>query len=146
MSTDIEKPKPFDPAAAVNAIREKIRGAMLDIIPDEQWDSLIQAEMKAFTTDTVERKHYGDPVTVKAGFKVLVRQVLEAEAKERVKTVLDSPEWQSQWSNESQRQEAGEAIKSYLTKHGPDIMRECMSAFVAQAMQQTIGTLRGMMR
>lgn len=88
MTNAIEKPAPFDPSATINAIRDRIRGAMLDIIPDEQWDALIKAEMHAFMNDTVEKRSYGESVTRPAGFKIIVREMLEEDAKKRLTAVL----------------------------------------------------------
>jgi hypothetical protein len=48
MGAEIQK---FDAGKAVEAIRERIRAALADVIPDEQWDALIRAEVKDFLED-----------------------------------------------------------------------------------------------
>jgi hypothetical protein len=130
--SNLANPQPFDPAAAVNAIRDKIRGAMLDIIPDEQWNTLIKAEVEAFTKDHVERRGYGGDVERPAGFKVIVRGLLEENAKARVTALLASPEWQQNWSTG----EAGEAIQKYVTEHAAEILNKWVSSAVQQVVSQ----------
>jgi len=142
MSTsELQKPATFDPAAAVNAIRDKIRMSMLDVIPTEQWDALIQAEMKAFMVDRIERSSYGSETVHTSGFKKIVREILAESAKEQVKKLLDSSEWMGRWNGGSGQQEAGEAVQRYLTEKGPEIIRACLTEFVGQAIQQVVSNM-----
>ena len=140
--SDIEKASAFDPAAAVNAIRDKIRGQMLDVIPTEQWDNLIKAEMQAFMTDQPKKDYYGrtDGVTP-AGFKQIVRSILDDEAKKRVRELLGTPEWLGQWSNDG-KTEAGRAVRDYVTEMGPEILRVCMNEIIAQSVQAVLNDMK----
>lgn len=131
--SDIEK---FDPAAAVNAIRDKIRGAMLEIIPNEQWNALIEAEMHAFMNDTTKRDQWGHTQEQKAGYKAIVRALLEEEFKARVKAMLGSSEWSGQWNNHG-RQEAGDIIKKYVQEHTGEIL----NAWIGQAIQSVVSSM-----
>lgn len=136
MSTALEKPAPFDPAAAVNAIRDKIRGAMLDIIPTEQWDALIKAEMHSFMNDTVEKRAYGESLTRPAGFKRIVHELLEEDAKVRVKALLSSPEWMEKWGTGPNDKEASEAVKAYVTENAGKILNAWVGSAIQQVVQQ----------
>lgn len=133
MTTAIEKPAPFDPAAAVNAIRDRIRGAMLDIIPTEQWDALIKAEMHAFMNDRVTGSGYNQN-TYPSGFKKIVHEMLEEDAKARVKALLSSPEWQAKWTGSGGDTEASDAVKAYVTANAGAIL----NAWVGNAIQQVV--------
>lgn len=130
--------QPFDPAAAVNAIRDKIRGQMLDVIPTEQWDSLIKAEMKSFMTDVPMKNSWGETKVVTSGFKSIVREILEEDARKHVKAFLDSPEWQHNWDTKKGERVAGEAVKAYITEKGPEILRRLMNEIIANAIQSIL--------
>src|SRR5260221_213801 len=99
---------------------------MLDIIPDEQWNTLIQAEVAAFTTDRIERRSFGDDIKHPAGFKLIVRGLLEEDAKRRVKKLLASPEWTAKWAADGQQQ-ASVAVQKYVTEHAAEILNKWVS-------------------
>lgn len=141
-TTDLEKPQAFDPAAAVNAIRDKIRGQMLDVVPTEQWNALIQAEMQAFMHDTVKKNYYGNEEVKTSGFKQIVRSLLEEDAREHVRAFLRSPEWQGQFSPEAGEREAGVAVRAYITEKGPEILRACMNEVISNAVQSVLEGMR----
>lgn len=134
MTTDIEKPAPFDPAAAVNAIRDKIRGAMLDIIPAEQWDALIRAEMHDFMNDRTTGSGYSQ-TTHLAGFKRIARELLEEDARARVKALLSSPEWQEKRVANGEK-DASDAIKMYVTENAGKILNAWVGSAIQQVVQQ----------
>lgn len=134
MTIAIEKPALFDSSAAVNAIRDRIRGAMLDIIPDEQWDALIKAEMHAFMNDTVEQRAYGESATRLAGFKRIVRELLEEDAKKRLTALLTSSEWTGQWMGGDQQ--TSEAVKKYITANAGEILNAWVGVAVQRVIQQ----------
>lgn len=134
MSTDIEKPQPYDPNAAVEAIRTKIRGAMLDVIPDEQWNAMIKAEMASFMSDRVERSQWGHETRYEAGFKKIVRELLEQNASERVKALLETPEWRANWG--SGDEETGDAIRKYITENAGKILERWVGSAVQQVVNQ----------
>lgn len=147
MGTEINKAKPFSAEKAVDAIRERIRGALADLIPDEQWDTLIRAEVKDFLEDrTVERNSYRDTYhqTVPAGFKRLVREELTTETKNRLKTFFDSPEWTAQWENRPGHQGgshyvASEEVKRLVLESSGQII----SSVLSQAIQNVVTNMRG---
>lgn len=139
-SSSLDKPQPFDPTAAVNAIRDKIRGAMLDIIPTEQWDALIRAEMTSFMTDRVERRQYGEDVRHEAEFKKIVRDILRENAEKQVRTLLDQPEWQMHFNG--QAHEASDQIKELVLKHSGEIL----SNWIGMAMQNVVMMMRSQPR
>lgn len=133
--SNLEKPQAFDPAAAVNAIRDKIRGAMLDIIPDEQWEALIKAEMHQFMNDRSIGNGYNERIEP-AGFKKIVRELLEEDAKLRVKAFLASPEWRGQWLNNDES--VSDAVKKYVMENAGEIL----NAWVGRAVQQVVSQMQ----
>jgi hypothetical protein len=135
MGNEMEKPGQFDPNAAVKAIRDKIRKALVEIIPDEQWDALIKAEMRSFMQDTTSGSGYRETVQ-RAGFKDIVRKVLIEDTEARVRALLTSPEWTGAWGPEGEQ--ASDAIKKYMTQNAGEIM----NAWIGNAVQQVVSQLR----
>lgn len=144
--SDINKASAFDPAAAVNAIREKIRGQVLDVIPSEQWDALIRSEMKSFMEDQVENKGSYNEKVIPAAFKIIVRSILSEEAEKIVKGVMNGNEWSSVYDSSNQRYKAGEAIRKLLIENGPAIMETYMKDQMAIAFQGFITNLKNTQR
>lgn len=124
----------FNALGAVDAIREKIRGALYDAIPQEQWDALIKAEMKDFMTDIPpDSRDFGR----KAGFKQLVRGLLQEEATKSVRAFLETDEWKGLWDERS-KGAISEGIKKMLIENSAEIF----SNILARSFQETLEVMR----
>jgi len=141
MGTDIVETK-FDPHAAVDAIRVKIRLMALEVIPSEQWEALIRAELNDFMEDKWASPSYRSDERKPSGFKLAVRSILEEEAKKAVKAYLSQPEWADQWSNEKQKWVAGEAVQDLLRKEGPAILETLIRGYLSQSVSNILERVR----
>jgi hypothetical protein len=84
MGEEIQK---FDPAAAVDKLRDRVRAMFADIFPPEQLDAMIKREFTAWMTPSTRAPDsYNDRrmVEVPSGFQTIVRSVLEAETKTKL--------------------------------------------------------------
>ena len=135
MSDTLKKPQTFDPNAAVEAIRNKIRRAILDVIPQDQWDAMIRAEMHAFMNDTTTRDQWGHTKHTEARIRVIARELLEADARKRVNALLSSPEWSAKWDTTGDT-EASDAVKAYLEENAGKILNKWVGTAIQQVVNQ----------
>jgi hypothetical protein len=126
MADEIAK---FDPSAYVTAIRDKVKNALVDMIPDEQWNAMLQREIEAFarpsTTDQWGNRKEGD-----------LYRLMREEITEYVKSMLRAPEWQEQWVGVHRR--VSEEISKIITEHGASII----NVWLGQAIQAFVDSLQ----
>ena len=128
MSTEVAK---FDPATYVDKVRDKIKQSLIDIIPDEQWNAMLAAEISSFFKEqVVPGNGYRETTTKPSEFRRIVLVVLEEETKKRVRDMLASPEWSSYW--DGNKQKAGEEIARIAQENGAAIMAKWLEAAIGQ--------------
>ena len=76
----------FDAQAALKNVKDKIKDAFVSLIPDDQWDSMVKAEIDRYFKE--ESEGYGERGR-SSNFTKDVRSVLSDEVKTRVKKYLD---------------------------------------------------------
>ena len=121
----------FDPATYVDKVRDKIKQSLIDIIPDEQWNAMLAAEISSFFKEQVVPSNgYRDTTTKPSEFRRIVLAVLEEETKKRVRDMLASPEWSSYW--DGNKQKAGEEIARIAQENGAAILAKWLEAAIGQ--------------
>lgn len=126
MSTEVTK---FDPAAYVDKVRDKIKQSLVDVIPDEQWNTMLKAEISSFFENRVTSQ-YGQQTTHPSEFRRIIAGVIEEETKRRVRDMLNSAEWTSYW--DGTKQQAGEEIARIARENGAAIMAKWLEAAIGQ--------------
>jgi hypothetical protein len=96
MSNELAK---LDFSQVAEGIRDRIKAAFVDSIPDEQWEALIQEEFRQFTETTKDRWNQESV----AGFSQICQKLLHEAALEKIKAELEKPEWQAEWNKASDR-------------------------------------------
>ena len=128
---DLEK---FDASKYAEAIREKIKGAIIDVIPNEQWDAMILAEMKKFMDERYEGSGYHRH-HIPSGAQEVIQSVLMEDVKSRTKKMLESPEWNSYWDQNTGRI-AGEKITEFMEKNGTVILNNWLGSMMQSFIDQ----------
>ncbi len=126
MSTEVTK---FDPATYVDKVRDKIKQSLIDVIPDEQWNAMLRAEISGFFENRVTTR-YGEQTTHPSEFRRIAAVVIEEETKRRVREMLSGPEWASYW--DGTRQQAGEEIAKIARENGAAILAKWLEAAIGQ--------------
>lgn len=119
----------FDPAAYVDKVRDKIKQSLVDVIPDDQWNAMLRAEIEGFFKSKTFL-HYGEQKEQPSEFRRIVLGVLEEEVKKRVRDMLAGPDWASYW--DGTRQQAGEEIARLARENGAMILAKWLESAIAQ--------------
>ena len=83
-----------------DAVKDKVRKAMMDAIPDDALQGLIKAEFDKFFIDQQDRHYSSNPPTPSA-FKTMVKREIETAMNEKVKEIIKgqvnkvTTEWES---------------------------------------------------
>lgn len=69
-------------AGVQDKVRERIQSAFMDLVPQELWQQMVEAELRDFTASRL---------------KQLVREEAEKRARELLAEEFKKPEWASHW-------------------------------------------------
>ena len=128
MSTEVAK---FDPSTYVDKVRDKIKQSLIDVIPDDQWNTMLKTEISSFFEHRTERDRWGgNETTIKSEFHRLVKVVLEEETKKRIREMLAGDEWSGYW--DGTKQQAGEEIARIARENGAAILAKWLEAAIGQ--------------
>jgi hypothetical protein len=127
MSTEVTK---FDPATYVDKVRDKIKQSLIDVIPDEQWNAMLKAEISGFFEHRTNRDQWGGTTTTMSEFHRIAKLVLEEETKKRLRDMLNGPDWTSYW--DGNKQQAGEEIAKLARDNGAAILAKWLESAISQ--------------
>jgi hypothetical protein len=122
----------FDPNAYVDKIREKIKASLIDVIPDDQWNTMLRAEITQFF-ESKRPAYHGGPAQP-SEFHRVVMSVIEDETKTRVKELLNSPEWTSHW--DGTKMQAADEIARLVRENSAAIMAKWLEAAITQVVDR----------
>lgn len=130
-TTEVAK---FDPSTYVDKVRDKIKQSLVDVIPDEQWNTMLKAEISAFFESRRERNHYSNEMReIPSEFRRIVLNVIEEEVKRRVRDMLNGPDWTAYW--DGNKLEAGEQIAKLARENGAFILAKWLEGAIAQVIE-----------
>ena len=122
------------PLAMVNNLRDKIseriREQFVELIPDEHWKALVDAEIKRFT----ERDRDYNRKEIPSALERLIQDALAEQFREHIKTELAKPEYQKQWGEGEYS--AGEFVSVFLQKHADSLIKSVFGNVVQQAVDK----------
>lgn len=126
---------------AAEQLKTKIRHAFVELLPDEQWKSMVEVELRAFTqpgTSTDQWGHRREPPP--SAFSKICNDVFSDYIKEEIKKVLGSPDLQSKW--DPNHTQLSVAIKSWLTENSASLIQSTVQALAGQVAQSIVNTIR----
>lgn len=129
---DIEK---YDPNKLVNGLRERIRGLIAELLPQEQLDALIKKAVTEYLEDQpITTDYYNRPTPRRpSGLKELVHSLCEETVRDRWIAFKNDPEWGSVWSNET----LGKKLMEIATQHAGDFMTKFFSDMMRNFLRVT---------
>ena len=83
----------FDPATFTDKIRDRIKSAFVDLIPDDQWNEMVKQEIDGFVNGRLHTSGYHRGERDYPGLKAAIHEALTKAAKERIAAVIASEEW-----------------------------------------------------
>ena len=109
------------PAEINKRVREKIQQSIIELVPEEHWDRIIEREIKDFENNRL---------------KNLIREHLELAYKNVISTELHKPEWIEVFNTNGELM-ASEALKEILIQSAPQFFSVIIGSLV-QGMTQNL--------
>lgn len=116
-------PAKLEPVQFVDKLRERIKGTLGELIPDDQWDAMMKTEVDRFFNSRVEERNYARR-EIPSGFTEIVQAEIASYVKVRVQKYLaEDPGWQHKWG------EMPPKLDKMIEDNMPVLMREVVAAF-----------------
>jgi hypothetical protein len=141
--TELTKPKNLE-----EAMRDKIRIAFAELIPDESLDDLIQKEWVRFAEG--EKDRYGNKK--EADLTKMIRDAVTEWAKKELAPRIDArisvffqEHWQVEAGTKTWDEVTDEALKKLVKDSGKTLAEYIMANFTSQVMQGVQGAISQLM-
>lgn len=121
-------PAKIDPTVFADRLRDRIRSTLGDLIPEEQWNALMRAEVDRFFNEKREGSGYHER-RYPSDFAAIVQEAIGQHVRERVKAYLDNdPEWKKKWDGHDFTGIPAK-LEEMIEKNLPVLLRECVGLF-----------------
>jgi uncharacterized membrane-anchored protein YjiN (DUF445 family) len=120
----------FDISSVTDQIRERVKLAFVEAIPQEQWDSMIEREWRQFTETT------GHNRDIPSALSQLCRKALTEIAQERIKEQFASEQWQAAWG------EVSKSVMDRIIEDRDKLLNSVLENLVGTAVQRVVESLR----
>lgn len=140
MAEEIQK---LDLADAAEKLRDQIKTAFVAMIPPEQWQGMVKAELDKFCKPHMQTNSYGPDTRVPSGLERVVQEEAENKIREIVQTQLQTEAWHTWGVDEAGNNEiVSDVIKSWLTENSDQLMAAVLKAMMGNAAQQVLENLQ----
>lgn len=115
-------------------IRERIKAAFMDLIPEEKWDEIIKNEVNALMLDREETRGY-DRKIIPSPLKKMVQDLIKEEFKKKLQIWADSNLLHLTCASDFDAKFKDlvlEASKVYQDQIGEEIVKRALQAFSSQ--------------
>ena len=134
MGNDVVK---FDATEALKSVKEKIKDAFVSLIPDEQWNSMVKAEIDKYFVQKDEG--YGERGR-SSDFAKDVHSVLSEEVKFRVKQYL-TDNFNSVW-NSNGVPVCDDKVNEFIEQNAGKVLQNMIGDMFRMALSNTGYNLR----
>jgi hypothetical protein len=136
---EIAKP---NTANIAEALKDRIRLELLDVIPQDTWKAMLLAETKAFLEGPPVRNdayYNGQSRQTTSGFQDIVRHALENELKKRMAEYFGTPEWRMVWDSTTNQMVPGAMLQKAISDAAPGLMQAFFTSAATDIVTAMIG-------
>lgn len=142
MENQVEK---FDPSKLMDGVKDRIKATFVSLIPDNQWETMCNAEMKKFFEPTWTG--YDGKNKNPSEFEKIVTELMREQCRNYLKELFARPEYsvEKTWENSSfsingsgntERTKLSDHLDSMIKEKMPEIMQAMFSSVMADAFYQ----------
>ena len=125
--SDLQK---FDPSQLMQGVKDRVKATFVSLIPDEQWEGMIQKEVDEFFK--MDRR-YNDYNSA-SPFTILARSVLQDLAKEKLHAHMQTFTCDL-WEDNAPK--LNDELKNLLIAAAPEILTNMFKGMFQQAVNNT---------
>lgn len=119
-------------------VQERVRGALVDLIPEDAWKAMIQREIKLWMEGETAKNNsydsYNNRSAIEPGIRRIVRAELESMFAANVKALLASEDWAGVW--QGGKNTVGPEIAKLITENAAEILSGMLKSSISQVVHQ----------
>jgi len=129
---------------AAEKLRDQIKTAFVELIPEDQWNDMVRKELETFFKERSVREHgsYGDWIKAPSRFNELVKEIFDAEVKNRVAWVIKSGHWHpdkgSFWEWDHFESIVSYGVKKWLNDNAEMLTLATVKSLIGNAAQSML--------
>jgi len=112
-------------------LREKVRAAMLDLIPPEAFDAFVKQEWERFTKDVSELRGSYDGRVTQSAQKAEISTLIEIEIRKRVQEIIKV--WGDEWVKGHEAHDLAKAVFVEASKVAAQTYLESTAGQIARS-------------
>ena len=122
---------PMVASAFADKVKDKIQAAVIELIPDEQWKGMIEAEINRFMQPRSEYgKNYPAPLTK------MIRDEIDNVMRERLQESLKSGELRPVWDPDKGVDVTQDMVREAVKENAPELMAALLSNLMASTLSE----------
>lgn len=150
MENQVEK---FDPSKLMDGVKDRIKATFVSLIPDEQWETMCDTEMKKFFEPIYSGYNKQDKGP--SEFEKIVMELMRERCKEYLKELFDKPKYSvaTVWGNSQhglngsgQRFELSDHLDTMVKEKMPDMMQAIFMQTMSNAFYQFFAQAQNQIR
>lgn len=130
MAEEIEK---FDPSKLMQGVKDRIKATFVSLIPDEQWEQMVQKEINDYFKPITESSGYNYKREV-SNFTFDIHTIIKDIVKNKIIEILNQPDFALSW--DGNKTILSEVMRERLIKYAPEIFISMLEGSMANAINQ----------
>lgn len=135
--SDTTELKPFNPQDIMQGVKDKIKSSFVELIPEENWNQMIQAEIDNFFQKNKQANTYNNNQHNKyvSQFDLMINAELKKYADEKINEHLRGPEFQAMWGNHGVTK-VSEGLAKIIVENSGAILGEMIGSIFQMKISQ----------
>lgn len=131
----------FDPSKLMDGVKDRIKATFVSLIPDEQWEQMVDVESKKFFEPRQENSYGSSWKTIPSEFQELVNKLLREQSEIYIKELLKDPKYSVNqiWKynentqNNENKVELSEHLDNIIKEKMPDMLEQMFKNMLASS-------------
>lgn len=132
--------KAFDASDAMNQLRDKMKLAFMELIPEEQMKEMLRTEFEKFVKPQ-KRPGYNSSYEEPSVFSKLAQAVLGDVFRDALREELSRPKWESGFFNDGFHTPSA-MVQRYLADHHDELARVAINLVLGNAIEEVLSQIR----
>ena len=128
----------FDPSKLMDGVKDRIKATFVSLIPDDEWDRLVQAEIKAFFEKKTE-DGWTTPKTTP--FAAICISILKQDAAKRINDFLQTEEYKRSWDSYGQPV-VSKAVEKVIIENSGAVLAQMIGGISSDMLQNFASQIR----
>jgi hypothetical protein len=126
----------FDPNTLKDRISDRIKNSFVELVPEDAWKALVQAELDKFFKPQFVKHGYNDVKEEPSELSKIISAEIRERLMKAVEIELDKPEYQDKWNSGLQKNVGGDFANAVCKELTNELVSSLFNGIVQSAVQR----------